>query len=151
MPNKRKPLVLEIILGNMENFGKLLGTLTDADYKKIYNRCYKRLHDRKIPKHQIKNFIKAEIESELFSLLPKFEPKTVTDVEKQENGELEKPSKQFPIKLRGFKMWGNNEKEVQDELGELEKNYNLTVEKAFAEVFCSRCKSNPCICRYEEE
>ena len=104
-----------------------------------------RLKKKGLPKEQIKAYLIDEIRSELFKLLPKKEIEIVTAAEKREKEEL-RTSKECPVRMRGCRLWGDEEPQI-DRIVQLEESYKMACKEAFKNVFCNRCGCNPCICR----
>jgi len=144
---KTEHIVSRIMHSDPESFSKLFGKLTHKDFKKIYNKCFRRLKAKGLSKERIKAYIVDEIRTELFKLLPKVVQKITTDEEKTDK---DTRCVEYPIELRGFDIWGNNEPEV-DPFKQLEDNYNIAVERRFAEVFCPSCHCERSVCRCHEE
>ena len=142
MSEKKRHIVAKIIFSD-EAFKELHTKLSEADYKKIYDRCFKRLYDRKISKERMQTFIKDEIRSELFKLLPKHEEKIITDAEIQER---DSESEIFPVKMHGVRLWEDGEPE-KDGVQKIVDIFNDHVGKAMNESICPNCHSSPCMCR----
>ncbi|MHC3130330.1 MAG: hypothetical protein IBV52_09680 [Candidatus Bathyarchaeota archaeon] len=140
MTKNKRNIVLEIALSDRESF-KVLPT--KRQQKKIYNRVLQRLKRQGYKGEILKNHMLEAIRQELFKLQPEFKPKEISIGEE----EFFDRSPKFVIK--GSDLWGEHSPEI-DPIDELEKNYNETVTEGFQKVFCSRCQSNPCVCKIEE-
>ncbi|MCW4015475.1 MAG: hypothetical protein NWF06_03815 [Candidatus Bathyarchaeota archaeon] len=149
MSRKKGRLVQKIILSDLESFGELRGKLSNADQKRVYNRAYKRLYDQKLTKEQIQSGLVESVRSELFKMLPKPETKIVTDAEKEEREEFEK-IKDYPVRMRGFDIWGDSEDRKDKALKDLEGTFNTHVNEYMRMNICPICKSSVCRCNRNE-
>ena len=141
--------VVQRIIRSDEAFKELWGKLNPDDYKRIYDRCYKRLYDRKLSKERIQSFLVDEIRSELFKMLPKPETEIITDAEKEEREEFEKV-KEYPVRMRGFDIWGDSEDRKDKALKDLEDTFNTHVNEYMRTNICPICKSSVCRCNRNE-
>jgi len=144
MPKKKKiSLVLEVCLSDRESF-KIIPD--KKQQKNIYDKIRNRLVRKGLEGELLKNEMVAEIRQELFRLQPQFKPKEsgIKEENQDETDFFDRKS----IRIRGFDVWGENSPEI-DPIDQLERNYNRSVQEGFRDVFCPRCKSNPCVCRIE--
>jgi hypothetical protein len=141
MKKRKRSLVLEIALSDRETFKVLPDKKQQKNiYDKVRNKLVRKGYEGEALKYEMINAIRQE----LFRLQPQFKAKEPQKIKEESNFLNDKN-----FRIHGVDIWGEHTSKI-DPVQQLEDDYNRTVQEGFQGAFCPRCKSNPCICRYEE-
>lgn len=148
MPRKNHNLVLSIALSDRESFKVLPDKKTQ---KRIYDKIRNRLTRQGFENGLLETKMKAEIREELFNLQKPFKPKSDETKPKIDESEPKRKSisPQDNFVIHGVDIWEEHVPEIDPidrELEIWEKN-----SENYMNQFCSKCRSNPCMCREGDE